>query len=86
MPLDHCYELSLLLSPSGPKKNFFKKGTPVTYFASQWIRPLADMAKTSLCMSRAMSTSPLPSFGSVVKGDFVFPYIYMHKCPPPFFT
>ena len=32
---------------SGPKK-FLEEGDPVTYVATQWIRPLADMAKTSL--------------------------------------
>ena len=26
-----------------------------------------------------------PSSNSVVKADYVFPYIYMHKCTPPFF-
>ena len=44
------------------RRSFLKKGTPVTYFASPWIRHWANMAKTSLCMCRAMSTSSLPSF------------------------
>ena len=59
MLLDHCYEFSLLLYPSGLKKKIFERD-PVTYFASPWIRPWADMAKTSLCMCQAMSTSSLP--------------------------
>ena len=25
-----------------------------------------------------------PLSGSVIKADYVFPYIYMYKCPPPF--
>ena len=37
---------------------------PVTYFASPWICPWANMAKTS-CMCRAMSTSSLPSFVNI---------------------
>ena len=64
MLLDNCYEFGLLLWPSSLKKKFFEEGSPqVTYFASPWIRPLGKyVAKTSLCMSRAMSTSSLPSF------------------------
>ena len=42
-----------------------EEGDPVTYFASPWIHPLADMAKTSLCMCQAMSTSSLPSFVNI---------------------
>ena len=44
------------------RRSFLKKGT---YFASPWIRPWADMAKTSLCMCWAMSTSSLPSFVNI---------------------
>ena len=46
---------------------FSKKVTPppLTYLASPWIRPWADMAKTSLCMCQAMSTSSLPSFVNI---------------------
>ena len=68
MLLDHCTEFSLLLSPSGLKKFFEEEDNtppPVTYLASPWIRPWADMAKTSLCMCRAMSTSSLPSFVNI---------------------
>ena len=39
MLLDHCYEFGLLPPPHPPG--------PMTYFASPWIRPWADMAKTS---------------------------------------
>ena len=46
---------------------FWRRGTPppVTHFASPWICPSANMAKTSLCMCRAMSTSSLPSFVNI---------------------
>ena len=47
------------------RRSFLKKETPMTYFAWPWIRPLANMAKTSLCMCRAMSTSSLPSFVNI---------------------
>ena len=46
---------------------FWRRGPPppVTYFVSNWICPWANMAKTSLCMCRAMSTSSLPSFVNI---------------------
>ena len=49
------------------RRSFLKKGTPlpVTYFSSPWIRPWANMAKTSFCMCRAMNTSSLPSFVNI---------------------
>ena len=70
MLLDHCYELGLLLKPSGLKKKLFEEGDPpppppVSYFASPWIRPWANMAKTSFFMCPAMSTSSLPSFVNI---------------------
>ena len=43
----------------------WRRGPPMTYFASPSIRPWANMAKTSLCMSRAMNTSSLPSFVNI---------------------
>ena len=70
---------------------FWRRGPPVTYFASPWIRPWANMAKTSLCMCRAMSTSSLPSFVNIhpfcSKGWLCVP-IHMHALvqPPPPFT
>ena len=47
------------------EKAFWRRGPPMTYFASPLIRPWANMAKTSLCMCRAMSTSSLPSFENI---------------------
>ena len=44
---------------------FWRRGPLVTYFASPWIRLWANMAKTSLCMCQAMSTSSLPSFVNI---------------------
>ena len=66
MLLDHCYEFGLLLQPSYLKK-IFEEGEhpPETYLASPWIRPWADMTKTSLCMCQAMSTSSLPNFVNI---------------------
>ena len=46
------------------EENFWR-GPPVTYVASPWICPWADMANTSLCMCQAMSTSSLPSFVNI---------------------
>ena len=56
-----------------------------------WIRPWADLAQMSIEMRGVMSTLSLPysmfdeypSSDSVVKADYVFPYIYMHYAPPP---
>ena len=47
------------------KEENFWRGPPVTYFASPWTRPWADMAKTSLYMCQAMTTSSLPSFVNI---------------------
>ena len=59
----HCYEFRCSLPVW---RSFLKKGTtPVTYFALPWIRRWANMAKTSLCMCRVMSTSSLPSFVNI---------------------
>ena len=63
---------------------FWRRGPPLTYFASPWVRPWADMAKTSLCNVPGhehfipTKIRKHPSSGSVVKADYVFPYIYMH--------
>ena len=51
------------------RRSFFEEGDPppppLTYFASPWFRPWANMAKISLCMCQAMSTSSLPSFVNI---------------------
>ena len=47
---------------------FWRRGPPpprVSYFVSPWFRPWANMAKISLCMCQAMSTSSLPSFVNI---------------------
>ena len=80
MHLDHCYAFILL--PSGLKK-FFEEGDPVTYFdpnlgyvrKTTFVRDHEYFIPTKLCK--------YPSSGSVVKADYVFPYIYMHLCNPP---
>ena len=57
----------------------------MTYFASPWIRPWADMVKTSFFMHVPGHEHFIPTkfrkhplSRSVVKADYVFPYIYMH--------
>ena len=72
MLLDHCYEFGLLLWLSSLKKNG-------TYFASPWLRPLADLMNVpghDHFIPTKFRKPPLR--GSVVKADYVFPYIYMH--------
>ena len=62
-------------------KRFLKKGTTVTYFAAPW----GDMAETRTLMHVQDYEHFIPTkfrkhplSVSVVKADYVFPYIYMH--------
>ena len=59
----------------------------MTYFASLWIRPRYGK---NICMHVLGHEYFIPTkfhkhtlSGSVVKADYVFPYIYMHKRNPP---
>ena len=63
--------------------------TPVTYFASPWIRHWVDRAQNIFMhvpghehfIPTKFRKHPLSV--SVVKAGYVFPYIYMHLVPPP---
>ena len=88
MLLDHCYAFGLLLLPSSLKK-FFEEGTPQPLwpiFASPWIRPLILMHVQGYENFIPIKFRKHPSSGSVVKADYVFPYIHMHYCNPSFFA
>ena len=85
--LDHCYEFSLLLQPSGLKK-FFEEGDPPWW--PIWPRPRSTRGRYGLnifmhvpghehFIPTKFRKHPLWLIsGSVVKAGYVFPYIYMH--------
>ena len=84
MLLDHCYEFSLLLWTSGLKKKFFEEGDPLDLFCLALDPPLGRYGQKIFMHVRGhehfiptkFRKHPLSS--SVVKADYVFPYIYMH--------
>ena len=59
--------------------------------ALPWIRPWVDLDQKSMqiCGDHEYFIPTMfgkyPSSDSVVKTDYVFPYIYMHYAPPSFF-
>ena len=99
MLLDHCYAFGLLLLPSSLKKKFFEEGTPpppLTYFCLTLDPPLGGYGQNILMHVQnilmhvqshehfiPIKFSKHPASGSVVKADYVFPYIHMHYCNPP---
>ena len=85
MLLDHCYAFGLLLWPSSLKKKFVEEGDPpVTYFCPILDPPLGESGRKTTTLVRDhehfMPTKcrKHPLSGSVVKADYVFPYIDMH--------
>ena len=84
MLLDHCYAFGVLPFPSSLKKKFVEEGDPVTYFCPTLDLPL-DISgrKTTKLVRDHEHFTPTkfckhPLSSSVVKADYVFPYIYMH--------
>ena len=84
MLLDNCYAFGLLLKPSSLKKKSFGEGDPVTYFGPALDPPLGGFGPKVNSNVRGHEFLILTKFGkypsndSVVKADYVFPYIYMH--------
>ena len=83
MLLDHCYEFGLLLWPSSLKK-FFEEWDPRDLFCLALDPPLGRYGQNIFMhvlghehfIPTKVRKHPLS--GSVVKADYVFPYIYMH--------
>ena len=86
MLLDHYYALGLLLYPSSLQQKFVEEGDPppVTYFGPALDPPLDGSGRKTTTLVRDhehfMPTKfrKHPLRGSVVKANYVFPYIYMH--------
>ena len=75
------------------EKVCWRRGPRVTYFGPALDPPLGGSGwKTTTLVRDHEHFIPTkfrkhPSSGTVVKADYVFPYIYMHQCtPPPFFA
>ena len=92
MLLDHCYAFGLLLLPSSLKKKFFEEGTPpppLTYFCHTLDHALGGYGQNILMHVQGhehfipIKFCKHPSSGSVVRADYVFPYIHMHYCTLP---
>ena len=83
MPLNNYYVFGLLLQSSGLKK-IFREGDPVTYFGPALYPPLGGFGlkvNTNVWGHEYFIPTKFgkyPSSDSVVKADYVFPYIYMH--------
>ena len=85
MLVDNCYAFSLLLQHSTLKEKFFGERPPsLTYYG-----PALDLSLGGFCPKVNTNERGLeyfiptkfgeyPSSDSVVKSDYVFPYIYMH--------
>ena len=95
MLLDHCYAFGLLLLPSSLKKKFFEEGTPpapLTYLCLTLDPPLGGYGRNILMHVQGhenfipIKFGKHPSSGSVVKADYVFPYIHKHYCTPSLFA
>ena len=85
MLLDNCYAFSLLLQHSTLKEKFFGEGGPsLTYYGPALDLPLGGFAPKVNTNERGLEYFIPTKFGeylssdSVVKSDYVFPYIYMH--------
>ena len=78
MLLDHCYEFSLFAVAFRSEEEVFLRRDPplVTYFASPWISPWADMAMFMHVPGHEhfipTKFRKHPLSGSVVKADYVF--------------
>ena len=85
MLLDNCYAFGFLLWPSSLKKKFFGQGDPpLTYFGPALDPPRGGFGPKVNTNVRGHDYFIPTKFGknpfndSVVKADYVFPYIYMH--------
>ena len=85
MLVDNCYAFSLLLQHSTLKEKFFGEGAPHwPIMALLWICPQGGFGpkvntnEPSLEYFIPTKFGEYPSSDSVVKSDYVFPYIYMH--------
>ena len=90
MLLDHCFAFGLMLQPSGVKKKFVGEGALIDLlWPCPGSTPGGFGAKVNTNVRGHKYFIPTkfgeyPSSNSVVKADYVFPFIYMH-CAPPFF-
>ena len=84
MLVDNCYAFGLLLQHSTLKEMFFGEGTlidplvPCPESASGRIWPKNEYKWAGSWVLYPTKFSEYPSSDSVVKADYVFPYIYMH--------
>ena len=84
MLLDHCYAFSLLLYSSSLKKILWRRGPSLTYYGPALDPPLGGFGPKVNTNVRGheyfipTKFGEYPSSDSVVKADYVFPYIYMH--------
>ena len=84
----NCYAFSLLLQHSTLKEKFFGEGAPhyvhITYYGHALDLPLGGFCPKVNTNERGLEYftptkfGEYPSSDSVVKSDYVFPYIYMH--------
>ena len=84
MLVDNCYAFSLLLQHSTLKEKFFGEGAyydvlwPCSGSAPRRIWPPKNTNERGLEYFIPTKFGEYPSSDSVVKSDYVFPYIYMH--------
>ena len=85
MLVDNCYAFSLLLQHSTLKEKFFGEGAPQwRIMALLWSLPLGGFGPKVNTNERGLEYfiptkfGEYPSSDSVVKSDYVCPYIYMH--------
>ena len=85
MLVDNCYAFNLLLQHSILKEKFFwRRGPSLTYYGLALDLPLGGFGPKVNTNERGLEYfiptkfGEYPSSDSVVKSDYVFPYIYMH--------
>ena len=84
MLLECCYAFGLLLWSSNLKKMFFEEGDPLDLFLPSpgyapgriWPKCLTHVRSHEFFIPTKFCKHP--SSGSVVKADYLFPYIQMH--------
>ena len=85
MLVDNCYVFSLLLQHSTLKEKSFGEGAPhLMYYGPALDLPLSGYGPKVNTNERGLEYfiptkfGEYPSSDSVVKSDYLFPYIYMH--------
>ena len=86
MLVDNCYAFSLLLQHSTLREKFFgeARGPSLKYYGPALDLPLGGFGPKVNTNERGLEYfiptkfGEYPSSDSVVKSDYVFPYIYMH--------